>query len=141
MAKPKTLIVTCDVPANTPANVSVPANIIEDGRTKVEIVVPKGKKLKILDIYITDTGEVGVDSEAVIKIDGTEVARTGPLKTKLASNPSRPRIGVIEVDEQRRLTIDVFTLASVGTGGASVKFYMDVVYEPKGFKLEIPKLF
>ena len=131
MATPKTLVVTVTFAANTPANMRKSATIIDGTRSLAEYVVSKGKVLAIKDVYIKDSADVGVSSFATLVVDDEDKAHTAPLEVLLVSNPSRPRIPPLRVDEFKKLRVDVTNLAAVGTEDKTVTFYIDVEEVPK----------
>jgi len=128
----KTFVVSITLDANLPAGVRRPCTIEEIGKGKVtEYSVPKGYMLRILDVFIKDKADVGVDGAAIFVKNGRfDVGKTDPVSTLLISNPSRPRVALPVFYEFEKLGIDFINQTAVGADGATVTFYVKVDESP-----------
>lgn len=127
MRKEFVAVVRATITAGTPAGAEVSGKIVVDpvvGEVS-EVVIPKGRKWTIVDVYVTSISNVSVVMNFIK--NGEEVlATTPPIDTLLVSNPSRPIVTGIEYKSGDRLTVTFTTLSSVTTN-ASVTVYCKVV--------------
>jgi hypothetical protein len=134
MAQPyiyeQTLAVSLSVPANTPAGTLLQADIVVNpftGVTAKEAVIPASQSWYIIDVYIRDSDDVGVDAQAIFLKNGVkQLLITDPLSSLLISNPSRPRYPTIFYGPNDRLGVFVRTLAPVGGTPQPITFYIKV---------------
>lgn len=115
--------VTVSLPANLPANSSIPASFIFDPRSGATTIyqVPKGYRIRLVDAYITATTDVPVNGELRLKKNlYTDVAIIGNVNTLLVSNPSRPAVAPADWDEMEILTGEYINYTAVGTSAQTV---------------------
>lgn len=115
--------VTVSLPANLPANSTSVASFTFDPRSGATTLytVPKGYRIRLVDAYITATGDVPVNGELRLKKNlYTDAAVIGNVSTLLVSNPSRPTIAPVDWDEMEILTGEYINYAAVGTSAVTV---------------------
>lgn len=115
--------VTISLPANLPANSSSVASFIFDPRAGSTTIytVPKGYKIRLVDAYITATGDVPVNGELRLKKNlYTDAAVIGNVNTLLVSNPSRPAVAPADWDQMEILTGEYINYTAVGTSAQTV---------------------
>jgi len=125
MAKEFVIIAKYTVPANSPANSTVPIKFILDPRQGElnAIQVPKGETWVIKDIYVTKAPDVDGVVE-LFKNDDTKVLVTDPLSALVQSNPAKPKYKPIVFEEFSKLSADAITLDAAGTSNVDVTFYI-----------------
>ena len=121
------LTLTASISANSPSGTTVAMTIKYDPKLagKDSIQVPNDEAWVIEDVYVdssqTPNGHITF-KRSLKEILGV----TPPINSLLVSNPSRPFVAPMLLKPGDVLTAEFTTLASVGTGGASVTVYAKV---------------
>lgn len=120
------------VAANAAAGTTVQVKFTTDPAVGAEnqVLVPKGYRLVIKDIYVT--GTPNVDAQISLYRNGEElVLTTDPVSTLGVSNPARPKYKPIVIDEQNFLVGKATTLAAGGASATTDYVYMKAELVPK----------
>ena len=120
-----TIIAQYTVQASAPSGTIVKVQFQIDPAVGFEdsITVPKGRILRIKDVYTTGTPSV----DALItfyKNDEEVIGSTDPLSTQLVSNNTRNKIKPFDVEEFGKLTAKATTLATGGASATTDTFYI-----------------
>ncbi len=107
--------ITVTIPANQPANSVLQANITLDPLegARASVTVPKGETWILSDLYIRSSSDVPVETKLIfVKNDRENVLDTQPLSVYVVTNPSRPLITPITLEEGDKLTIRAINLVA-----------------------------
>jgi len=126
---PRTLIVTANIPANQPASsvnkVTITRDVLEGPLNSVQL--PLDRRWVIKDVYISSSGDVGVDGVFIFyKNFDKVVARSQKASTLLVSNPSRPKVSIPAYEPGDVMYILFINLVAGGTAAATTTIYIDV---------------
>lgn len=132
MAKVKRIeqsaVATVSIPANTPANSTIPVSFTIDPRAGSESIVniPLTESWVIDDIYV-DASQTPDGIVEFYKNLRNKVLVTPRINTLLVSNPSRPKPPKLVYEAGSKLSAFFVNAAAVGTGGATVTFHLKLV--------------
>ena len=110
-------VIRVEVPANLPPNSTIQADIQVDEREGFFTFqqVPASEAWVIEDVFVTSTPSIDI-SLYFFKNRLQQIAKVGPMSTRLVSNPSRPPTAPMVYGPTSILTVQAVNLVA---GGAS----------------------